>query len=491
MLGYLLEGLARDGVADLPIASLCIDSRRVKPGDVFIALDGLRTRGLDYLDEAIDKGAVAVLVDESAGAAGARRGAAVIAIPDLRHRLGVLAGRYYGNPSESMRVTGVTGTNGKTSVTWYLAQVLSAGGAPIGSIGTLGYGLYDSLEGALNTTPDAITLQGLLARFREQGARDAVMEVSSHALEQGRVNGVRFNSAVFTNLSRDHLDYHGDMSVYSQAKRKLFLLPGLRNAVVNVDDPYGAALAKEFRDRLNVIRYGIAGKGVQGEPAPELCAKILDQDVASMSLRVDSPWGSGEVCIPLVGRFNAANVLAVIGASCLGGMSLDEVLERLSGLRGVPGRLEYFGTPSSPKVFVDYSHTPDALQQALKSLRALCEGRLICVFGCGGDRDRGKRPEMGRVGERHADLVYVTSDNPRNEEPEAIIAEIMAGMQGRIPVEVEPDRARAIAEAIRRAGRDDIVLVAGKGHETYQEIRSVRLPFSDRQLVRNLLEEQP
>jgi len=314
------------------------------------------------------------------------------------------------------------------------------------------------------------------------------MEVSSHALDQGRVNNVLFNTAVFTNLSRDHLDYHGDMSRYADAKRKLFMAAGLEHAVINTDDPFGIELFNEFRAQLNVVSYGLDNHNSRTQgPRPSVEATITRQDINSLILDIRSPWGGGQLCARLTGKFNVYNLLATLTVLCLHGISLEVALQRLSAVTGVPGRMEYFGAAGQPAIFVDYAHTPDALQQALISLRNQCAGKLICVFGCGGDRDQGKRPQMGRIAESHADRIMLTTDNPRSESPEKIMAEILAGMTGRVPVEQQADRVLAISSAIASSESQDIVLIAGKGHETYQEIMGKKLPFSDRQLVRNLL----
>jgi UDP-N-acetylmuramoyl-L-alanyl-D-glutamate--2,6-diaminopimelate ligase len=413
----------------------------------------------------------------------------VIPIDKLKSRLGLMASRYYRDPSQDLNIIGITGTNGKTSIAYYLAQLFSkADSGQVGSIGTLGAGVFGQLQPGINTTPDVFIINELLSDFRAKQIHHVVMEVSSHGLEQGRVDNIQFETAVFTNLSRDHLDYHGDMVAYGEAKRKLFTSPGLKNAVINIDDEYGSRLFSELHNRINSISYGIVAHSSNASVKPEVNAEILVQDINSLSLNINSPWGSSEVILPLSGEFNAYNILACLAVLCLHDMQFDNVLESLRGLKPVPGRMEAFVKEGYPGIFVDYSHTPDALKHALSYLKDHCNGRLVCVFGCGGDRDKGKRPVMGAAAEQYADLVYLTSDNPRNEPPEQIIDDIRKGMKGLVPIVIEQDRTMAITEAINSAKPEDIILVAGKGHETYQEIGNKRLPFSDRQLVRNLLE---
>jgi len=490
-LGYLLSGIPHPPqVADIPVPAVRLDSRQIRPGELFIAIDGIHLRGSDFIADAIKRGAAAILVDTTADISFSDFTIPVCPVDDLRFRTGIIASRFYGEPSGKLNVTGITGTNGKTSVAYYLAQALSDNGKnPVGSIGTLGSGLFGKLAPGVNTTPDSVTIHGLLAEFLQHKARHVVMEVSSHALEQGRTSGVNFNTAVFTNLSREHLDYHGDLTAYASAKKKLFAATGLENAVINIDDPLGLELAGELRNRLNVISYGIVDRSFPTDRMQPLVSAIIGHEkINALMLGISSPWGTGELSVPLTGRFNAGNILACLGVLCLQGVPFKSALQRLSMIQGVPGRLEYFGNESSAGIFVDYSHTPDALQQALLSLRRLCVGKLYCVFGCGGNRDKGKRPLMGGIAEQYADHVILTSDNPRNESADKIIEDIRSGMRGYVPAHIQPDRALAIQSAIGLAGPDDIVLIAGKGHETWQEIQTRKIPFSDRQLVRNLLE---
>jgi UDP-N-acetylmuramoyl-L-alanyl-D-glutamate--2,6-diaminopimelate ligase len=379
-------------------------------------------------------------------------------------------------------MVGVTGTNGKTSVAHWIAQTLSQLGRKTAVIGTIGNGFPGALTPALNTTPDAIELQQRLAFYRQQGAAACAMEVSSHGLAQGRVNGTSFNVAVLTNLSRDHLDYHGNMENYADAKARLFSWPGLEWVVVNVDDAFGQQLESETRPS-RVAGYGFQRGAVVGEK--------LRLSQAGLHLSVHTDWGNAEIDAPLLGRFNAANLLAVLTTLLVSGVKLDDACQALAHITPPPGRMQTFGGNAHPLVVVDYAHTPDALEKVLATLREIVSGgRLICVFGCGGNRDKGKRPLMGQAVAKGADEVWITSDNPRNEDPRHIIDDILAGTGGKPHVEphVEPDRARAIFEAIGGAHHGDVVLIAGKGHEEYQEIAGERVPFSDVAVAKKALE---
>ena len=385
-----------------------------------------------------------------------------------------------------MRVIGVTGTNGKTSIVQLLASALETLGARAATIGTLGAGLVGAVDAGERTTPDVISVHGLLAQFRDAGATDVAMEVSSHALDQGRVNAVAFRLAVFTNLTRDHLDYHGDMAAYGSAKAKLFAWPGLHAAIINVDDAFGRELADGLPSTTSRLRYSIE------DAAAEIRARDVSSSNEGLRFTLVTPWGEGEVATPLLGRFNVGNLLAVAG--CLGALdyTFAQIHKALTQLQPVPGRMNRLGGEGDlPLVVVDYSHTPDALEQALTSLRAHCAGRLICVFGCGGERDQGKRPQMGAIAERLADRIIVTDDNPRGEDGDFIVAQIVAGLSRPSEASVQRDRARAIALALGEARRGDAVLIAGKGHEPYQEIRGIRHPFDDLDVARRALQARP
>ncbi|HEV2539376.1 MAG TPA: UDP-N-acetylmuramoyl-L-alanyl-D-glutamate--2,6-diaminopimelate ligase [Frateuria sp.] len=480
-LASLLEGFADAGaLGDLRIGGLTLDSRQARPGDAFVALRGARAHGIAFAADAVARGATLVLA-ETPVVAGFTPGVPVLWIDRLHARLGEIAARFYGHPSRALRLIGVTGTNGKTSTVQLITQALARLGHRAASIGTLGAGFHGQLDEGERTTPDAISVQRLLARFRDQGATHVAMEVSSHALEQGRVGAVDFEVAVFTNLTRDHLDYHGTMEAYGAAKAKLFAWPSLKAAVVNVDDPFGRELATRLPAGVRLLRTSAADA-----TGAEVAAQAIATSAEGLAFAVRTPWGAQAVHSPLLGRFNVENLLAVI--ACLGalGEPFDPLVEAVQSLVPVNGRMNRIGGDGrQPLVVVDYAHTPDALEQALTALRAHCAGRLVCVFGCGGERDAGKRPQMGAIAQRLADVPIVTDDNPRGEDGDAIVAQILAGM--RPPVAVQRDRAAAIAQAIAQAGADDVVLIAGKGHETYQEGAAGKRAFDDLAVARAAL----
>ncbi|WP_206613598.1 UDP-N-acetylmuramoyl-L-alanyl-D-glutamate--2,6-diaminopimelate ligase [Parahaliea mediterranea] len=467
-LAWLLE---RELPVDANISGICLDSRRVRAGDVFLAIAGAVHDGRAFIEQAVANGAAAVVADAPVAGFVDAVPVPLVEIPDLSQEAGAIAARFYGDPTRTMRVVGVTGTNGKTTTSRLVAQLLRAGGRPCGVIGTLGAALDDRVAEAVNTTPDAVGLQACFADWREHGVRDAAMEVSSHALVQGRVAGVHFDTAVFTNLSRDHLDYHGDMEAYARAKLRLFASEGLRHALVNHDDAYGGVF-RATAAAPTVLSYSAAG-----DRAADLYIDNLRYSTSGATGRLHTPWGVGEFVSPLPGVFNVANLMAAVGCTVLAGDELSAVLGRLAGLRPVPGRLQSVANDCGLQVLVDYAHTPDALEQVLRALRPNVAGRLITVVGCGGDRDAGKRPVMGRLACELSDAVVLTSDNPRSEDPESIIDDIAAGCVG--PFQRETDRASAIALAIAAAAPGDCVLIAGKGHEDYQIIEGQRLHFSD------------
>ena len=472
----VLAELQRQGVH---ATSLCLDSRAVRPGDVFVALSGHHGDGRAYIDQAVQRGAAAVLYE--AGPV-APVGVPHVAVEQLGAIAGEIAHLVYGRPSEQLWLCGITGTNGKTSVSQWIAQAMNALGCKCAVIGTLGNGFPGQLAESVNTTPDAIGLHRQLAAFVADGALSCAIEVSSIGLDQGRVNGAAFDVAVFTNLTRDHLEYHGDMSAYGAAKARLFEAPGIKTAVINLDDPFGAQLAADLAGRVHTIGYTLEGRGGADQL---LAAENLTMTPTGLAFTL----GGTRIEAPLIGRFNAANLLAVIGALLAGDEALADIARVLRAVAPPPGRMQTIGGHDAPLVVVDYAHTPDALDKALKTLRETATargGRLTCVFGCGGDRDRGKRPMMGAVVEILADRVVLTSDNPRGEKPQAIIDEILAGMTTE-PV-VELDRAAAIGAAIRDADARDVVLLAGKGHEPYQEVGGTRHAFSDLEQARNALE---
>jgi len=493
VLGPLLAGFAEVPTpwSRLPVSGLASDSRAVQPGDLFCAVRGGQQHGLDFLDAVRAAGAAAVIWEPPfPGQLPISDGQSpLLAVPDLRRNLGRIASRFYGEPSRRVDVVGITGTDGKTSCAHFIAQALSpAETGPCGLLGTLGSGVYGTVEPGLHTTPDPIRVQAWLAGLVAAGRRYAVMEVSSHALDQGRVNGVAFAVAVLTQLSRDHLDYHRTVAAYAAAKRRLFVDQAPPWAVLNLDDAFGQTLAVDPAVRARIIGYGL-GKRPAGL-ARWVWGKNLRLTPDGLHLVVESSWGGGELRAGLLGRFNAHNLLAALATLLALDLPLDQALARLAQTAPVAGRMEQIGGGSGqPLAVIDYAHTPHALEQALTGLREHRGGRLWCVFGCGGDRDAGKRPLMGEIAERLADRVIVTNDNPRREDPARIVSAIVAGMQGPAAATVLHDRRQAIEQALTEAQAGDTVLIAGKGHENDQIIGAERLPFSDRDVARRFLFE--
>lgn len=454
------------------IRELTLDSRKVRPGDLFLAVPGLAQDGRAHIADAIARGAAAVAYEAEGSAAMTAQSAELVPIRGLAGQLSAIAGRFYGEPSRGLRLVGVTGTNGKTSVSQLLAQALDLLGERCGIVGTLGTGFYDALQSGRHTTPDPVAVQATLADLKQAGARAVAMEVSSHGLDQGRVAALDFDVAVYTNLSRDHLDYHGSMEAYGAAKAKLFAWPELKCRVINLDDDFGRQLASEERES-RLIGYSLSDADAY------LYCREASFDDHGVRARLVTPQGEGHLRSPLLGRFNLSNLLAVVGALLGLDYPLDEILRVLPQLQGPVGRMQRFGGEQLPLVVVDYAHTPDALEKVLEALRPHVTGRLLCLFGCGGDRDRGKRPLMAAVAERLADAVLVTDDNPRTEDPAQILADIRAGFAKPEVVEFVHGRGEAIARLIAAARVGDVVLLAGKGHEDYQEIAGVRHAFSD------------
>ncbi|GAB2669913.1 UDP-N-acetylmuramoyl-L-alanyl-D-glutamate--2,6-diaminopimelate ligase [Arenimonas aestuarii] len=480
----LLEGLALAPAGlDPLVTGLGADSRALQAGDAFVALAGESTHGLRHLDQAQAAGASVILYEPPAPEA-LPLPANAIAFPGLRARQGELADRFYGAPSKALRLVGVTGTNGKTSTVQLITQALALSGVTAGSIGTLGAGLHGRLVAGERTTPDVIAVHRLLAGMRDDGASHVAMEVSSHALAQGRVDAVAFDVAVYTNLTRDHLDFHGSMDAYGEAKALLFGWPTLEAVVINLDDPFGVRLAARIAPGVRII-----GTSARGAAQANLRADGVRLVPEGLRFTLSGAGENHPVSSPLLGRFNVENLLAVAGTLHALGWSLADVAAMLPRLSPVGGRMSRVGgRDGQPLVVVDYAHTPDALQQALAALREHTPGRLTCVFGCGGERDAGKRPLMAAIAEAGADWVIVTDDNPRGEDGDAIVAGILAGFTRRDAVHVQRDRRRAIAMALADAAAGDIVLVAGKGHEPYQEVAGVRHAFDDLQVAGELLE---
>ncbi|MFC4864391.1 UDP-N-acetylmuramoyl-L-alanyl-D-glutamate--2,6-diaminopimelate ligase [Pseudomonas sp. JS3066] len=454
------------------IRELTLDSRKVRPGDLFLAIPGAQHDGRAHIADAVARGAVAVAYEAVGAEVPDVAGAELIAIKGLASQLSAIAGRFYGEPSRALRVVGVTGTNGKTSVSQLLAQALDQLGERCGIVGTLGTGFYGELESGRHTTPDPLAVQATLANLKQAGARAVAMEVSSHGLEQGRVAALDFDVAAFTNLSRDHLDYHGSMEAYAAAKAKLFSWPNLRARVINLDDEFGRQLAAEHHES-RLFSYSLE------DSSAFIYCREAHFDDHGVRAQLVTHQGEGLLRSPLLGRFNLSNLLAVVGALLAMDYPLVDVLRVLPSLQGPVGRMQRLGGGEKPLVVVDYAHTPDALEKVLQALRPHVRGNLLCLFGCGGDRDRGKRPIMAAVAEQLADRVLVTDDNPRTEDPSQIFDDIRPGFVAVDKVEFVAGRGLAIARLIGAAGMDDVVLLAGKGHEDYQEIAGVRHSFSD------------
>jgi UDP-N-acetylmuramoyl-L-alanyl-D-glutamate--2,6-diaminopimelate ligase len=474
-----LPGEAPGAVADRDVTGLADDSRRVRPGDCFVAVPGEREDGARYIPEAVARGAVAVVAARIPDPA---PGVPCVRVRDVRAAAARLAGAFFGHPSERMDVAGITGTKGKTTTAFFLRSILEAAGRPCGLIGTVRYVVGTRTLPAPNTTPGPVVLQGLLAEMAASGSRAAAVEVSSHALVQRRVEGVRFRVGIFTNLAQDHLDYHGTLEAYRDAKGLLFasLEPGA-TAVLHVDDPASA----HYRSltRVPVVGFGLG-------PGADVGAEIHAVDFRGTRLTLRAGAERVPVATRLLGRHNVCNLLAAAAAARAMGVDLDAIRRGVEALDAVPGRLEPVDAGQDFAVMVDYAHTEASLRNVLECLRPLARARLVCVFGCGGDRDHGKRPAMGRVAEALADAVILTSDNPRSEDPEAILAEIRAGMREPGRARVMVDRRAAIREAVDGASAGDIVLIAGKGHETVQVFRDVTLPFDDRLEAREALRER-
>ena len=490
-LGELLAGFAEVPApwATLPVTGLASGSRNVQPGNLFFAVRGGQRHGLEFLATVKAAGAAAVAWEPPwEGPLPMDDALPLLVAPELRQKLGLIASRFYGEPSRRLQIIGITGTDGKTSCAHFLAQALSdAASGPCGILGTLGVGVHGQTEPSLHTTPDPLAVQRWLANLVTKGRRYAVMEVSSHALDQGRVNGITFAVAVLTQLSRDHLDYHGTLEAYAAAKRRLFVEHQPDWAVLNLDDAFGQRLAAEAEVQRGVIAYGL------GEQAPSLERFVRGEHLEltrnGLRLQIASSWGQGELRAGLLGRFNASNLLATLATLLALETPFADALARLERTATVPGRMERIGgEPGQPLAVIDYAHTPHALEQVLSALREHGGNhRLWCVFGCGGDRDPGKRSLMGAAAERLADRVIVTDDNPRTENPDRIVSDILAGMKHPKAATVIRDRRAAIFHALAEVEAGDIVLLAGKGHEDYQIVGTERFPFSDRAVVHDFL----
>jgi UDP-N-acetylmuramoyl-L-alanyl-D-glutamate--2,6-diaminopimelate ligase len=488
-LAGLLEGLAALP-RDVEVTDLTQDGRAARPGSAFLAIHGTREHGLKYAPQAVANGARAVLWEPAAEAVVPDLVSPILPseivvapVPRLREHASTIADRFFSSPSRSLSVAGVTGTNGKTTCAWLVAQALEAAGRPAAFMGTIGTGRPRALVASALTTGDAVTVQRTLAGLRADGAASVAMEVSSHAIDQARVAAVRFRTVAFTNLTRDHIDYHGTMENYGATKAKLFMREELVSRVINVDDAFGRVLAKDPRGRGRLI---VTSRGHQSHTrvaAGFVRAMHVELSTRGIELEFDSSWGPGAFASALVGDFNVDNLLTVIAILLDWELTPEQVSQTLARVHAAPGRMETFGGGRAPLAIVDYAHTPDALRKALSAARAHCRGRLAVVFGCGGDRDTGKRPLMGEIAAELADAIVITDDNPRTEPPENIVAGIIAGIPAGHPYRIEHDRARAIRDTLVDADSRDVVVIAGKGHEDYQVYGDERRKFSDQKVV--------
>lgn len=496
LLSKLLNNIVVGEFPDVEITGITNDSRAVRSGYLFLAYPGEKSDGRNYIKQAIENGAAFVLSDgllsevENQGRySRILDGVGIFSLENLSHIQSEIAARFYDHPSKKMNVIGVTGTNGKTSITHFISQSLSYLQKKSGLIGTVGTGFLPHLDKAALTTPDPILLQKLFFDLHQKGAETVAMEVSSHALAQARVSAVDFDIAVFTQLSRDHLDYHQTMENYGNAKAKLFDFPSLKYAVLNWDDEWGRKIAHRHVKDYPILVYSLnSAEGPKEIPA--LIAKKIEPSLQGFLVSVSSPWGEGQFHCSLMGRFNISNVLATIAALVANGIDFARALESVASLSTVRGRMQSIQKENSPVVVVDYSHTPDALMKALEALREHCAGKLYCVFGCGGDRDSGKRVSMGEIAEKYADFCIITNDNPRSEDPQQIAEAILQGFHQRNKVKLILDRSDAIQFAIDNAKEGDMILLAGKGHEEYQIIGSQTRPFSDIEEARKGLEKK-
>jgi len=500
-LDYLLEGFIDDALIEqcrnITVKALVQDNRKARSGDLFIAHQGYHTHGLLYAQDAVAKGVSVVLWDgdlenRSEILDAISNKVLCIQCHDLKHKVGSIASRYYEHPSLSLNVIGVTGTDGKTSIAHFLAQCLDAYDVHCGVLGTLGNGFINDLHPTGLTTVDALQVQKTLAEIQQAGARHAVMEVSSHGLDQGRVNGVAFTTAVFSNMGRDHLDYHITQDNYAAAKKRLFYTPGLGAAVINLDDEFGRVLAKEVRDHVCVWGYSLEKEISAYKDYADYFVNALEIKPFERGchLSVATPKGSGHFEIPLLGRFNVSNALAVLATLLVSHFSFEDAIKSLSAIHSVDGRVEIIAEDDKPVVVVDYAHTEQGLSAVCRSMREHFTGDVWCVFGCGGDRDRSKRPLMAKVAEKYADRIIVTTDNPRHEDPQDIVDEVMSGFSSVEKVEAILDRRQAIDIAISNAQPGDVVLLAGKGHENSQIVGDVHIAFDDRRVARELLSER-
>ncbi len=470
MLSELLPGLELD--TDIQITGITDDSRKARRGDLFLAVPGSRVDGRDYVVEVAGKSVAAIVCDPPFKEC-VVSGVPIFTVDNLAPLRGEIASEFYDRPSAAMTVVAVTGTNGKTSCSQYIAAAMNRLGRLCGIVGTMGSGFESNLQNPGLTTPDAITLQKIIAEFRDESADAVSLEASSHGLDQGRLNGLQVNVAVFTNITRDHLDYHGSFSAYKKAKQKLFELEHLEAAVINLDDSFSTELEMTVCSSVRVLTYSLKNSDAS------LWCKSLEFNMQGFNARVSTPWGEVPVSSSLLGDFNVSNLLVVIAVLGLKGFGVKEISSAVSSLSNIKGRMDVLYPEDSATVVIDYAHTPDALEKALNAVRLHGQGEVWCLMGCGGNRDKGKRSEMGELVTRLADHAVITDDNPRDEKPMEIIEDILKGVHPGAHAIVKQDRRKAIAYALKHARAGDVVLIAGKGHEEYQEVAGKKLDYSD------------
>lgn len=488
-LSYLLaDYLNLPNQHDCEFNALQMDSRKINTHDVFFAIAGSQTNGSHYIDEALKRGACAVIYDKALSIKlNTKNTVPMIPLGQLKNKIGQMAAKFHQFPAKKLHMIGVTGTNGKTSCTHFLAQCLDNAAIPCGMIGTLGYGFCGHLSHSGLTTPDPISLQKILHEFVQQKVKTVVMEVSSHSIDQERISGVEFDVGIFTNLTQDHLDYHKTMRAYAGVKKRFFKVWPIKHIILNYDDDYGRRWSRDFAQTKSVYMYSLYP--IKNRKKNVVFAKTFVSSSTGIKAAIHSPWGEGDLTVSLLGEFNLSNCLACLTALCLMGFSFDEACSLISKVTPVPGRMQTLGGKNLPLVVIDYSHTPDALEKALITLKKQTKNKLYCVFGCGGERDQGKRPLMAEIAERYADSIIVTNDNPRHEDPKNIAQQILSGFTSLDKVIIELDRTKAIENSIQWAAPQDCVLIAGKGAERYQQIGDQKLPFDDIEVSRQVLQK--
>ena len=491
-LSELLSGVVNIApVQDREINGISLDSRKVDQGMLFIAVEGIDADGREYIGDALNRGCIAVVYENSGADKYAldllNPEAVLLGIDDLKSKIGLLAARFFGNPSSNLNAIGVTGTNGKSTTCHIIASALDHLERKCGVIGTLGCGLFGQLDTSSHTTPDAIEMQRLFHLFNSKQATEVVLEASSHGIDQGRLDGTTLTAAVFTNLTRDHLDYHGDFASYGEVKNRLFKRPGLKYAIVNLDDGFADSIIRSIDHDVHVIGYSGSDDCSSARHARKfenITGRLLQATSTGLSVEVSIGSEKQTIDTHLIGEVNLHNLLAAVGVLIALGVSLGQAAAALAGVNAPPGRLELYPSHNNyPDVVVDYAHTPDALENVCRSLQHMSKGHLVCVFGCGGDRDAGKRAEMGAVAEKYCEAIILTDDNPRNEDGDIIIADILSGISNKNIVSVIRDRSTAIYSAVNNSSSNSIVLIAGKGHEEFQYVAGEKIPFSDRDHV--------